>query len=96
MVNHTATRTVTVLNPAGLHARPSLAIVQAVRASRSAVEVHAPRETVNAGDILQLLGLGAVQGTELTFTATGPDADQVLDTLVDLFEHRFGLCGDPD
>jgi len=70
--------------------------VQTVRASQSKVEVQAPRETVNAGDILQLLGLGAVQGTKLTFTATGPDAQQVLDTLADLFEHRFGLCGDPD
>ena len=47
--------------------------------------------TVDARDILQLLSLGAVQGTELTFTATGPDADEVLDELAELFASRFGL-----
>jgi phosphocarrier protein HPr len=96
MVNNAATRTVKVLNPAGLHARPSLAVVQAVRQSQSKVEVRTPRQTVDAGDILQLLGLGAAQGTELVFSATGPDAEDVLDKLVDLFTHRFGLCGEPD
>ena len=96
MVNHTATRKVTVLNPAGLHARPSLAVVQTVRRSQSKVEVRTPRQSVDAGDILQILGLGAAQGTELVFLATGPDAEAVLDQLADLFTNRFGLCGEPD
>ena len=95
-MNHPATRKVTVLNPAGLHARPSLAVVQAVRRSQSKVEVRTPRQAVDAGDILQLLGLGAVQGTELVLSATGPDAESVLDQLVQLFASRFGLCGEPD
>jgi phosphocarrier protein HPr len=94
MVNQSATRKVTILNPAGLHARPSLAVAQTVRRSKSKVQVKSPRETVDAGDILQLLGLGAVQGTELTFSATGPDADNVLNQLVDLFSNQFGLAGD--
>jgi phosphotransferase system HPr (HPr) family protein len=96
MVNNAATRTVKVLNPAGLHARPSLAVVKTVRQSQSKVEVRTPRQTVDAGDILQLLGLGAVQGTELVLSATGPDAENVLDQLTDLFTNRFGLCGEPD
>lgn len=96
MVSPPATRKVTVLNPAGLHARPSLAIVQTVKGSKSKVEARTTRQTIDAGDILQILGLGAVQGTELTFSAIGPDAEQVLDTIVDLFTNRFGLCGDPD
>ncbi len=96
MVSPSATRKVTVLNPAGLHARPSLAIVQTVKGSKSKVEARTARQTIDAGDILQILGLGAVQGTELTFSAIGPDAEQVLDTIVDLFTNRFGLCGDPD
>ena len=96
MSNRSATRKVVVLNPAGLHARPSLAVVQTVQRSQSKVEVLSPRQRVDAGDILQLLGLGAAQGTELTFTAAGPDAEQVLDELADLFANRFGLCGEPD
>jgi phosphocarrier protein HPr len=89
-----ATRKVVVLNPAGLHARPSLAVSQTVRKSKSKVEIQTSRETVDAADILQLLSLGAVQGTELTFTAVGPDADRVLDLLAEQFTHGFGLCAD--
>jgi phosphocarrier protein HPr len=92
MVNETATRTVTVMNPAGLHARPSLAIVQTVRRSNSKVEIRSPRQTVDAGDILQILGLGATQGTELVLSAVGPDADEVLERLVIQFNDCFGLC----
>jgi phosphocarrier protein HPr len=94
MVKHSATRKVTILNPAGLHARPSLAVVQTVRRSKSKVEIHRPGEIVDAGDILQLLGMGANQGTELVFNATGPDAEEVLNQLAELFAGRFGLCGD--
>ena len=64
--------------------------------SKSKVEIRTPRQTVDAGDILQLLGLGAAQGTELVLSATGPDAEEVLDRLADLFANRFGLCGEPD
>ena len=92
MVNNSATCKVVVLNPAGLHARPSLAVMQAVRRGRSKVKVQTPRQTADAGEILQLLGLGAGQGTELTFSATGPDAEEVLDELAKLFSDRFGLC----
>ena len=91
MVNNTATRKVVILNPNGLHARPSLAVVQAVRGSKSKVEVRTARQTVDASDILQLLGLGAAQGTELALSASGPDAEEVLDKLAELFSDRFGL-----
>ena len=57
MSENSATRKVTVLNPAGLHARPSLAVVQTVRRSQSKVQVRTPRQTVDASDILQILGL---------------------------------------
>jgi phosphotransferase system HPr (HPr) family protein len=94
MTECSATHKVVVLNPAGLHARPSLAIVQAVRGSQSKVEIHAPGQTVDAGDILQVLGLGAIQGTELTLSATGPDAKNVLARLAELFANQFGVVSD--
>jgi phosphotransferase system HPr (HPr) family protein len=95
MSENSVTRKVTVLNPAGLHARPSLAVVQTVRRSQSKVQLRTPRQTVDAADILQILGLGAVQGTELVLSAAGPDAEEVLNKLADLFTDRFGLCGEP-
>jgi phosphocarrier protein HPr len=93
LVNNSATRKVVIINPAGLHARPSLAVSQTVRSSQSKVEIRAPSQTVNAADVLQLLSLGASRGTELVLTAAGPDAEQVLDALAQQFADGFGLCG---
>lgn len=78
-----AKRTVIVSNPAGLHARPSAAIAQAVRRFKSKVRIGSRNEVVDASSILELLTLGAKQGSELVLTAKGPDAEQVLDAVVE-------------
>lgn len=94
MAGNTATRKVVVLNPAGLHARPSMAITKTVRGSQSRVQIQFARQAIDASDILQVLGLGAPQGTELVLRATGPDAESVLDRLAGMFEDRFGVVTD--
>jgi phosphotransferase system HPr (HPr) family protein len=76
-----AKRTIVVTNPAGLHARPSAAIAQTVRRFHSKVRIRSRNEEVDAGNILELLTLGAAQGAELQLTAKGPDADQVLEAI---------------
>jgi len=91
MAKNSATRKVTVVNPPGLHARPSLAVVQTVRRFKSKVQVHAKGETVDAGQIIELMSLGAEQGTEILLTAKGPDAAEVLDALAQQFADGFGL-----
>jgi phosphocarrier protein HPr len=77
-----ANRTVIVTNPAGLHARPSAAIVQAVRRFHSKVRIRNGKEEVDARSILELMTLAAHQGDELSLTANGPDADLALDAIV--------------
>jgi len=84
-------RTVVVSRPAGLHARPCLAIVNTVRRFKSKVRLGRGEEMVEADQILQLMALGAPQGTELVLTAAGPDADDALDALERLFADDFGL-----
>ncbi len=96
ITNSSATRKVIVINPAGLHARPSLAVSQTVRASQSTVEIRTAGLTINAADVLQLLSLGAARGTKLTLSAVGPDAEQVLDALARQFADGFGLCSGKD
>jgi len=85
------TRQVVVLNPTGIHARPSLAIANTVRPYDAEVKIRNGRTVVDAKDVLQLLSLGAAQGTELTLVAKGPDADRVLDAMEQLFRDGFGL-----
>lgn len=91
MFDKTATCLVVVARPAGLHARPSLAVAETVRRFRSRVLVRSGKDEADAASVLQLLSLGAGQGRELTLTAKGPDADQVLAALRHLFEHNFGI-----
>jgi phosphotransferase system HPr (HPr) family protein len=91
MPSHEAIRRVTITNPTGLHARPALAIVNTVRKHQSKVEIRRNSEVVDGGEILQLLTLGAPQGTELELAAKGPDAEAVLEALVDLFARGFDM-----
>jgi phosphotransferase system HPr (HPr) family protein len=91
MFKRSVTQKVVVTNAAGLHARPCLAIVNTVRRFKSRVEIRSDKEVVDANEILQLMSLGAAEGTELVLTATGPDAQQVIAALVDLFANHFGL-----
>jgi phosphotransferase system HPr-like phosphotransfer protein len=48
---------------------------------------------VDASDVVELLSLGAGQGTELVLAAKGADAEATLDALVQLFDNDFGLSG---
>ena len=91
MLEKSTTRQVVVSRPAGLHARPCVAIANTVRRFQSKVTICFGRQEVDASEVLQLLTLGAGQGAELTLSATGDDAEDVLDSLVRLFECDFGL-----
>ena len=91
MFQRRVTRTLEVINPSGLHARPCLAIMNTVRLFKSRVEFRKGSEVVDASEILQLMSLGAAQGTKLVVTANGPDAQQVVAALEELFSNHFGL-----
>jgi phosphotransferase system HPr (HPr) family protein len=80
-----------VARAAGLHARPSLAVAETVRSYQSRVLIRSNKQEADAASVLQLLSLGAAQGSVLTLTAKGPDADQVLEALRQLFAHDFYL-----
>jgi len=90
-----ATRRVVVSRPAGLHARPCLAIATTVRKFQSQVTLRCKSGTADASQVLELMSLAATQGTEVHFTAKGPDAEGVLDALVELFDTDFGLSDAP-
>jgi phosphotransferase system HPr (HPr) family protein len=90
--NTTASRTLTVTHNPGLHARPCLAIVNTVRRFHAKVRISNGKDVADAGEILHLMSLGVPAGTEVTLTATGPDATEALDALVQLFQNNFGFA----
>jgi phosphotransferase system HPr (HPr) family protein len=82
-------RTVVVGNPQGLHARPADLFVKVAIRFPCEIEVIKGSQRVNGKSILDIMTLGAEQGTELSLEAVGPDAQAALDALAELFARNF-------
>ena len=82
-------KTVTVVNPQGLHARPADLFVKTANQFSATIEVTKGNETVDGKSILSILTLAAEQGTELEINATGSDAQRALAALSELVENGF-------
>lgn len=78
-----------VQNRAGLHARPAALIVQAAGQYESSIFIEKDSEKINAKSIMGLLTMGAAYGSELVITADGPDEEDAVNALIELFENRF-------
>ena len=66
-----------------LHARPAADLVRAASRLQVQVTIAANGKRANARSILEVLGLGAVGGTELTLSAGGHGADIAVQSLAE-------------
>ncbi|MBP8040121.1 MAG: fused PTS fructose transporter subunit IIA/HPr protein [Aeromonadaceae bacterium] len=76
--------TFTIINPHGLHARPSAMLVKAVKEFSSQIWVanlDGDGKAVNAKSLMKLVSLGVRQGHRLHFTAKGDDAEIALQSI---------------
>ena len=89
MHKNSPTRTVTVRNPEGLHARPADLLVRMASVYQSDILIGRDGELVDCKSILSLLTLGAAEGTVLTVSAEGGDAEEALNAIEELFEAGF-------
>lgn len=83
-------RTVTITNKRGLHARASAKFVTLASGLPARVEVRKDGNAVTGTSIMGLMMLGAAKGDQVTITASGDGADQAVAVLVDLIENKFG------
>lgn len=88
-------RRVRILNPEGLHARPSGAVVSLASEFESELSIRCGGREVDGRSILGLITLGATCGTVLELRATGPDAEAMIEALARLFQDGFGFGTDP-
>lgn len=79
-----------VINTLGVHARPASMIVETALKFQSNVYMQYKGNMVNAKSIMGLLTLGAAQGSQLTVICTGPDAQDALEAIRQLFASGFG------
>jgi phosphocarrier protein HPr len=82
---------VTILNAAGLHARPATRLVELANRFEAAVTITYDGRTVNAKSVLEVLTLAAAKDTELRVAADGADADAALAAIEELVATRFGF-----
>ncbi len=75
----------TIKDSVGLHARPAGALVKLVKKYKSTVTVSAGGNTVNAGNIMSVMSLGASKGTQVKIEASGEDSDEALTALREFF-----------
>ncbi|RSX55142.1 phosphotransferase [Bifidobacterium dolichotidis] len=79
----TATRTITINDPVGIHARPAAQFATAVAGSGCTVTIaKGDGAAVAANSILSIMGLGVKNGDSVTITVDGDNAEEVADNLV--------------
>lgn len=84
-------RTVTISNRLGLHARPAMMLAECATSFSSKISIRRADggDDVDAKSIMQLLMLAGTCGTKLTITAEGKDAETALETLGTLVASGF-------
>ena len=78
-----------VENQMGIHARPAAMIVRAANKFEADLFFEKDNEQVNGKSIMGLMMLAATQGTTMTITIEGEDAESAMHDIVSLFENRF-------
>ena len=84
-----AEQIVTILNRAGIHARPAALVVQATKDFKCNVYFEKGQDRINAKSIMGVITLGAAYGTEIKIIAEGEDEQTAVDMLARLFESKF-------
>ncbi|WP_349902514.1 HPr family phosphocarrier protein [Parafrigoribacterium humi] len=84
-----AEQTIRIASTHGLHARPASIFTQAAAAAGIPVQVAKGDKVVNAASILGVISLGIEHDDEVTVSAEGDNAAQVVDELVVLLTTDF-------
>ena len=83
-------RTVTVSNALGLHARAAARFVPLASRFESQIRVGRGAKSMDGKSIMGILLLAAARGTAIMISADGTDEAAAVDALVQLVESGFG------
>ena len=82
-------RSVTIQNNVGLHARPATFFIQKANSYKCSIWVEKEDCRVNAKSLLGVLSLGIVKGTTITLIADGNDENEAVAGLTELVNGGF-------
>ena len=80
-----------LLNKYGLHVRPAGLFAKIASRYNADVEVEKDGNVVSGKSIMALMTLEAVCGTKLVVSASGPQAQDVLNELEGLVQRKFDI-----
>ena len=83
-------RSVTVVNQLGLHARAAAKFVHLATRFEAQIRVIRDTKVMDGKSIMGILLLAAARGTAITVEAAGVDEQAAVDALVQLVESGFG------
>ena len=84
------TRSVTVVNQLGMHARAAARFVHLATRFESQVRVERNSKVMDGKSIMGILLLAAARGTTITIAADGSDEEAAVAALTQLVESGFG------
>ncbi len=82
-------KTVTIKNRAGIHARPAALIVNTANQFDADIYLEKDSMRINGKSIMGIITLGASYKTEVVIIAEGPDEAEAIEAIEKLFENRF-------
>lgn len=82
-------KTITVQNQVGLHARPATFFIQKSNEFKSSIWIEKDERRVNAKSLLGVLSLGITKGTEITIVTDGVDEEEAINALEALIDSNF-------
>lgn len=81
---------IVISNKLGLHARAAAKLTELAGRFESEIHVARAKQRVNAKSIMGVMMLAAGLGVQVTIDAEGPDAEQALVAISQLFADKFG------
>lgn len=81
---------IVITNKLGLHARAAAKLTELAGQYQSEIHVARAQQRVNAKSIMGVMMLAAGLGVEVTVDAEGPDEEQALLAIAQLFANNFG------
>jgi phosphocarrier protein FPr len=85
--------TIVIINPTGLHARPSAVLSSLAKRFDAKVELVKGGQRANARSVVGLMGLEVGKGDKVHLAASGPEAQAALDAIVPQLRDGLGEEG---
>ena len=83
-------KTLTVVNPSGLHLRPAGVLSQTAMKFKSDITIECGEKKIVAKSVLNVMAAGIKCGTEITLICDGEDEQAAMDTLRQAIESGLG------